>query len=294
MKNDSLEKLAYDLAKFEYDYDYYGFIDSFDDIFETEDEMFERATEDLVDGLQSSSEQIIDRLKEIIDNEKEELLWDPNDKEAKEWINRAVKLVSRVNDITGSGSTKIEKLGERRLNSGKGQIMSRRSLAKILSRELHKDIKDVEDLIEKEGVEKVTEFTDTKAEYLGFDKYRVFNSLKESISDKDYDELFAEFLDITEFDLEKYEDGYGLHDRQGANLGDIEGDRFDTAEEIVDRMDNYVVDYFLDDEEYGDYVSFQDFLDNGPKDAWDRPIVDMLANHIDEVSLDRVWDIFYS
>ena len=151
----------------------------------------------------------------------------------------------------------------------------------------------------KEAEKQFKEMSDKRKELLvkGFKdnakKAFLNDSLKESSNAKDYDELFIDFLDVTEFSLEKYDDGYGLIDRQGANLGDIESDRFNSAAEIVDRMDVYITDYFLNDDEYGDYVSFQDFLDNGPKDIPERPIVDMLVNHIDEVNLDRVWDRFY-
>lgn len=44
-----------------------------------------------------------------------------------------------------------------------------------------------------------------------------------------YETLFEEFMDLTEFTLIKYKDGWGLHDRQGGNLGDIESDRFENA-----------------------------------------------------------------
>ena len=45
-----------------------------------------------------------------------------------------------------------------------------------------------------------------------------------------WEELFDELLDLIEFRLIKYPDGWGLVDRQGANLGDIESDRFDSSE----------------------------------------------------------------
>lgn len=59
--------------------------------------------------------------------------------------------------------------------------------------------------------------------------------------------LFDSFLDLTEFSLIKYEDGFGLEDHQGANLGDIEDDRFETAEQIFERMSIYIDDY-IDEE----------------------------------------------
>ena len=62
-----------------------------------------------------------------------------------------------------------------------------------------------------------------------------------------WESLFEDFLDVTEFKLIKHTDGWGLYDRQGGNLGDIEDDRFDNASDIIDRMDVYIVDYFYHD-----------------------------------------------
>ena len=59
-----------------------------------------------------------------------------------------------------------------------------------------------------------------------------------------WEDLFEGFLDLTEFTLIKYSDGWGLYDRQCGNLGDIESDRFDNASDIFDRMDTYITDYF--------------------------------------------------
>lgn len=62
-----------------------------------------------------------------------------------------------------------------------------------------------------------------------------------------YEKLFDSFLELTEFSLIKYEDGFGLEDRQGANIGDIEDDRFETAEQIFERMSIYIDDYIDED-----------------------------------------------
>lgn len=63
----------------------------------------------------------------------------------------------------------------------------------------------------------------------------------------EYEKLFENFLDLTEFTLIKHKDGWGLYDRQGANLGNISDDRFENAAEIFDRMDIYINDYFFND-----------------------------------------------
>lgn len=74
-----------------------------------------------------------------------------------------------------------------------------------------------------------------------------------------WEKLFEEFLDVTEFTLVHYEYGrtdpedeekigyWGLYDRQGANLGEIESDVFTSASEIIDRMSTYINDYFYRD-----------------------------------------------
>ena len=48
--------------------------------------------------------------------------------------------------------------------------------------------------------------------------------------------LFDQFLNTIEFRLVKYPDGWGLVDKQGANLGEIESDRFDGAAMILDQI----------------------------------------------------------
>lgn len=63
------------------------------------------------------------------------------------------------------------------------------------------------------------------------------------------------FLDFFDFTLEKYEDGYGVIDLQGANLCGIEEERFDTLSGIIDRFADsiYIPDYidtFLEEDGY--------------------------------------------
>ena len=71
-----------------------------------------------------------------------------------------------------------------------------------------------------------------------------------------WEDIFESFLDLKEFTLVHYENGkisennedvdghWGLIDRQGGNLGNIEGDVFNNAEEILDRMSIYINDYY--------------------------------------------------
>lgn len=141
--------------------------------------------------------------------------------------------------------------------------------------------------------------------------------------------LFESFLATVEFSLVHYEFGktsendegitghWGLHDDQGANLGGIEGDVFDTAEQIINRMDVYIRDYFYEDLEqevedyelclpddmlleskYGKEIHWRgtaywlavraELSENNQfvKDHnYEFDILDMIANHTDDIDL---------
>lgn len=129
-----------------------------------------------------------------------------------------------------------------------------------------------------------------------------------------WESLFEDFLDVTEFKLIKYTDGWGLYDRQGGNLGDIEDDRFESAADIIDRMDVYIIDYFYHDledelEAYDvnmegqeipegacDWLDLradaefcnknQEYIDNH---AFEFNVLDMIANHVNEIDLENVY-----
>lgn len=128
-----------------------------------------------------------------------------------------------------------------------------------------------------------------------------------------YTKLFTDFLHTMDFGLCKETDGYALIDYQGAYWGNIAEDRFDSAESIVDRLDIYIDDYFLDDLEeeapnYGisdetivDILGFADwyawFVENKDKAEYQKfinthgfefEVADLVVNHLDEVCLDDV------
>ena len=128
-----------------------------------------------------------------------------------------------------------------------------------------------------------------------------------------YTKLFTDFLHTMDFGLCKETDGYALIDYQGAYWGNIAEDRFDSAESIVDRLDIYIDDYFLDDLEeeapnYGisdetivDILGFADwyawFVENKDKAEYQKfinthgsefEVADLVVNHLDEVCLDEV------
>lgn len=115
-----------------------------------------------------------------------------------------------------------------------------------------------------------------------------------------YEKLFDDFISTTDFKLVKYSDGFGLVDLQGANLGDIEEDRFETAEDVFDRMDIYINDYYLNDicELLHDRdieatwpFTCEDYLKNAkyllPEYPWDFEILDMICYHANEINLEN-------
>ena len=132
---------------------------------------------------------------------------------------------------------------------------------------------------------------------------------------KDYTTVFREFLDLIEMELVRYEDGFGVIDLQGANLGDIESDRFQNASELIDRLNLYINDYYITDleEEYTEYFDTPDGVSPyHTAEDWcemfkliafkgsaaekfisehlhEFQVLDMILNHADEVSLDDVF-----
>lgn len=127
-----------------------------------------------------------------------------------------------------------------------------------------------------------------------------------------YETLFDQFLDLTEFslvrhqnDYNKYTDEYGhwsLIDIQGADLGHIEGDRFESAVQILDRMDIYIQDYLIEsiediledefDVDISNYSSWSDLLELARKYlsydyGWSVDVLDMIVNHHNEINLEN-------
>lgn len=135
-------------------------------------------------------------------------------------------------------------------------------------------------------------------------------SLDEDVSDRkgDFTDLFVNFLYSTEFALDKDEDGYYLVDLQGANLGNINKDRFQSAEEIFDRMEVYIEDYFVDDledwAEYykielpGSYEEMLHFIDDNDEypltdnEKYSYEVLDMVVNHYDDIDLEKALKSF--
>ena len=112
----------------------------------------------------------------------------------------------------------------------------------------------------------------------------------------EYEILFDSFLDLTEFTLVKYPDGWGVVDGQGGNFGDIESDRFSDAMSVIDRMDIYIEDYLVRpikeclesedcDMNWGDMA--KKFLDNAGESEGDVRMLDAICNHADQIRLEN-------
>lgn len=120
-----------------------------------------------------------------------------------------------------------------------------------------------------------------------------------------WENLFVQMIDLMEFSLNKYEDGYGLIDLPGANWGDIESDRFDNAMGIVDRLNIYIHDYIIEDLEDGlsdrgvevKYNNCEELLELSRKHIggeydFDIDLLDMILNHFDEIDIEKVYQYF--
>lgn len=121
-----------------------------------------------------------------------------------------------------------------------------------------------------------------------------------------YEKLFDEYLELTEFTLIKCKSDsnkeafWRVKDRQGGNFGDIENDVFNSAEMILDRMDIYINDYIIEaleaiaDEseiELPEHNCWSDILKYRhlfPDDSQnDLDMLDMICNHPKEINLEN-------
>ena len=128
----------------------------------------------------------------------------------------------------------------------------------------------------------------------------------ESLLLNKWEGLFIDFLNMTEFILEKRvdeedNDCYGLVDLQKVNLGDIESDFFYSAGDILDRMWIYEKDYVVRDLEdcakdinidlkydfWEDLLKYRNLM---PDNQVDFDLVDMFCNHFEDVDIDKVYN----
>lgn len=63
-----------------------------------------------------------------------------------------------------------------------------------------------------------------------------------------YSISLSELLSWIDFDYSFDNGKFALIDLQGANLGDIESEQFDDIEQVIDRLDHYWEDTFLNGE----------------------------------------------
>lgn len=115
-----------------------------------------------------------------------------------------------------------------------------------------------------------------------------------------YEELFNEVLDIIDFELIKYKNGWGLIDKQLADLGDIESERFDNVVKLVDRLEMYIEDYFVEEirieaEELAE-MTWKEIIDTAPNELnrqqseaykFNLLVLDMICNHKDEIEFEN-------
>lgn len=124
----------------------------------------------------------------------------------------------------------------------------------------------------------------------------------------DWEKVFIDYLDLTEFELTKDGDDFRLVDKQGGNFFNDEDDIFSTATEIFDRMDIIISDYYINSfeeifdsceelqdeempfscEEWLNYISnhsniFCDYED-------DIKVLEMIVYHSDEINLNNVYE----
>lgn len=124
----------------------------------------------------------------------------------------------------------------------------------------------------------------------------------------DYTKVFEDMLRQMDFALVKHLDGYGLSDLQGANLGNIEAERYTEAFYITDRLiESYINDSFFNDLEeearlhIPDYSSdtlpttaeeWTEYMDKYPYFKYthigDYEVMDMLARQEDKVNLEAI------
>lgn len=114
-----------------------------------------------------------------------------------------------------------------------------------------------------------------------------------------WEKLFDEFLDLTEFTLVRHQNDWSLIDNQGGNIGNIEGDRFQSAAEIFDRMDSYIYDYVVRAIEglfeeagieviYNDWCSLLEYKYLLKSDTHHNfNLLNMICNHADDISLEN-------
>lgn len=130
---------------------------------------------------------------------------------------------------------------------------------------------------------------------------------KNNDSPNKYEQLFDDLLSLLDFTLIKNDndyngqsDSYGiwsLEDDMCCNYGDIEDDRFNSAAEIIDRLEMYLYDcliadmndgFDVDTSIYGSWAEMVENRDEFPDGCqWHLNYLDMICNHVDEIDLNK-------
>lgn len=94
----------------------------------------------------------------------------------------------------------------------------------------------------------------------------------------------TELLGLYEFEIIVNDDfTLSLKDLQGGNLGNIESEKFNNFDDIIDRLDNYHYDYIvraleeeynISESDYNDWEHMYRYLKSNNKKSWD---IDMLG-----------------
>lgn len=110
-----------------------------------------------------------------------------------------------------------------------------------------------------------------------------------------YFDTFNEVINSVEFKLmySKADNNFRLVDLQGANLADIESDTFDNLIEVIDRLDVYINDYFIEDVisemNIGSYEHYEDLIriiksnERASEFVFDVEVLEMLCA-LDDIS----------
>ena len=72
----------------------------------------------------------------------------------------------------------------------------------------------------------------------------IYRRYRDNINDLTKEEKL-ELIDLCDFNIIEKNDYYKLNDRQNVNLGNIESEKFDSYDNILDRISHYLYDIFI-------------------------------------------------
>ncbi len=120
------------------------------------------------------------------------------------------------------------------------------------------------------------------------------------------EEMFVDMLDIIWFYLQRGRDKdgnvcYYLMDKQHANLADIQSEQFNSAEQIIDRLEVYEYDYIINDlkecalwenisiqyDTWEDILKYRSLM---PNNQYEFDLIDMICNHSQDIDIEKVYN----